>query len=409
MVRPGIETVGAESSPGSGIAYSSSRRLRGWWRLMHGARNMLGVVALSSADLRPRNRIVLVGAPRDARRLARRLGDTDWSGLSIVGFVDAGHGRTSSLRPRSRHLALHAQTDPVPVLGPIDHIQRLVDRARATHVVVAVPERPSDDTRSSMPQLINSDVAVHWVLVNSGQLDMKAMGSIPSTSSLAAPSVKGRRRRFRMPARNGSTWGRVTKRVIDCSIAVVTLVLLAPLLALVAVLILLTSGGPIFYTQKRLGQGGRPFQIIKFRSMRSDAERETGPIWASDHDKRCTRIGDWLRHTNIDELPQLINVLRGDMSLVGPRPERPTFVEQFERDIPDYVLRHAVPGGMTGWAQVHGWRGRTSLRKRLQYDLDYIERWSIGLDLRILLMTVQHVFWGKTSWNETRRTSKSQV
>ena len=117
---------------------------------------------------------------------------------------------------------------------------------------------------------------------------------------------------------------------------------------------------------------------------------------------RCTRIGDWLRHTNIDELPQLWNVLRGEMSLVGPRPERPSFVEQFRQTVPDYDLRHAVPGGMTGWAQVHGWRGRTSLRKRVQYDLDYIERWSIGLDLRILLMTVQHVLWGKTSWNEAK-------
>jgi undecaprenyl-phosphate glucose phosphotransferase len=178
---------------------------------------------------------------------------------------------------------------------------------------------------------------------------------------------------------------------------------------MVAMLIFVTSGRPIFYTQKRLGQGGRAFHIIKFRSMRSDAEEETGPIWASNHDTRCTRIGDWLRHTNIDELPQLINVLRGDMSLVGPRPERPTFVDQFQRTIPDYDLRHAVPGGMTGWAQVHGWRGRTSLRKRVQYDLDYIQRWSIGLDLRILLMTVQHVLWGKISWNESKRPTKTSV
>jgi lipopolysaccharide/colanic/teichoic acid biosynthesis glycosyltransferase len=132
--------------------------------------------------------------------------------------------------------------------------------------------------------------------------------------------------------------------------------------------------------------------------MRRDAEGETGPIWAADHDSRCTRIGDWLRHTNIDELPQLFNVLKGDMSLVGPRPERPVFVEKFRETVPDYDLRHAVPGGMTGWAQVHGWRGRTSLRKRVQYDLDYIERWTFWLDFRVLLMTVQHVLWGKTSW-----------
>ena len=132
--------------------------------------------------------------------------------------------------------------------------------------------------------------------------------------------------------------------------------------------------------------------------MRRDAEGSTGPIWASNHDDRCTKVGAWLRHTNIDELPQLFNVLIGEMSLVGPRPERPVFVEHFKDAMPDYDLRHAVPGGMTGWAQVHGWRGRTSLRKRIQYDLDYIERWSFWFDFRVLFMTVQHVFWRKTSW-----------
>jgi lipopolysaccharide/colanic/teichoic acid biosynthesis glycosyltransferase len=132
--------------------------------------------------------------------------------------------------------------------------------------------------------------------------------------------------------------------------------------------------------------------------MMVDAETSTGPIWATFHDQRCTRLGDWLRSTNLDELPQLWNVLRGDMSLVGPRPERPMFVDQFRAEMPRYDDRHAVPVGMTGWAQVHGWRGRTSLRKRLQYDLDYIRRWSLWLDLQVLAMTVQHVVVGKTRW-----------
>jgi exopolysaccharide biosynthesis polyprenyl glycosylphosphotransferase len=209
-----------------------------------------------------------------------------------------------------------------------------------------------------------------------------------------------------LPAWRRPAWGRLAKRLLDVAVATTLLVLLAPLFALVAIAILMSSGRPIFFLQDRIGQGGRLFRMIKFRSMRCDAERETGPIWASDHDARCTPIGDWLRHTNIDELPQLVNVVRGEMSLVGPRPERLIFVEEFRPTIPDYDLRHAVPGGMTGWAQVHGWRGRTSLRKRIQYDLDYIHRWSIGLDLRILLMTVQHVFWGKTSWNVSKRVEK---
>jgi exopolysaccharide biosynthesis polyprenyl glycosylphosphotransferase len=195
----------------------------------------------------------------------------------------------------------------------------------------------------------------------------------------------------------------LAKRGVDFVGALAGLCLLAPLFALVALLILITSGGPVFYTQERVGQGGRLFRILKFRSMRRDAEGESGPVWATQGDARCTPIGAWLRRTNLDELPQLVNVLKGEMSLVGPRPERPMFVERFQASLPDYALRHRTPVGMTGWAQVHGWRGRTSLRKRLQYDLDYQRRWSFGLDLRILFMTVQHIVWGKTNWGPARR------
>ena len=194
----------------------------------------------------------------------------------------------------------------------------------------------------------------------------------------------------------------MAKRGVDVAASALGLVLLSPLFAVVALAILVTSGRPIFYLQERVGQGGKLFRIIKFRSMRADAEGQTGPIWASFHDARCTRIGDWLRHTNLDEFPQLFNVLKGEMSLVGPRPERPVFVEKFRDEVPDYDLRHSVPGGMTGWAQVHGWRGRTSLRKRIQYDLDYIQRWSFLMDFRVLFMTIQHTLWGKTSWASRR-------
>jgi undecaprenyl-phosphate glucose phosphotransferase len=226
----------------------------------------------------------------------------------------------------------------------------------------------------------------------------------------ARPGPRGRARRMLdRPWTGLPATGRVAKRVMDIGVSAILLTLFSPLLAFVALAILLSSGRPIFYQQQRVGQGGRLFRMFKFRSMRNDAERETGPIWASDHDSRCTRIGDWLRLTYIDELPQLFNVLRGDMSLVGPRPERPIFVEEFRRTVPGYDLRHAVPGGMTGWAQVHGWRGRTSLRKRIQYDLDYIERWSIALDFRVLLMTFQHVLWGKTSWNDAKRPTRSEA
>jgi undecaprenyl-phosphate glucose phosphotransferase len=405
MVRPGMDTIGAEGTVGSGVA-ASGFRPRGRWRLMNGHdHSVRGPTSTSVHSASPR--VVLVGKRRDTRRLIRRLGDHPWSGPTVVGYVDLGHGPGATLRPHHRHLVLHPETDPVPVLGSIDHLDQLVDRARATHVVVAVSGKPGRLARPLEAQLINSDVAVHWVFLDSGRPDL---GALANPSGAGLHSVDTANRPSALPwffAEGGLDWPRLAKRLLDMVIATLALLLLTPLFVVVAIAIWLTSGRPIFYTQDRIGQGGRLFKIIKFRSMRLDAESETGPIWASDHDTRCTRIGDWLRHANIDELPQLLNVLKGDMSLVGPRPERPTFVDEFRVTVPDYNLRHAVPGGMTGWAQVHGWRGRTSLRKRLQYDLDYIQRWSVALDLRILLMTVQHVFWGKTSWKDSNRPLKA--
>lgn len=347
------------------------------------------------------SRIVLVGARRAARRLVRGLSNGPWSGPPIVGFVDAAHPRSTSLRPRGRHLALHHETDPVPVLGSIEQLDRLVDRARATHVVVAVSAPAGNSWPTRVGRLLAANVAVHWVSVDSQGLDLDSLP--PAEESL---SRRGRRRRKiaeLLDDWDAPSLARSVKRMIDLSGSLLGLLLLAPLFLAVAVAILVTTGRPIFYSQERIGQGGRRFRILKFRSMRPDAERESGPIWASIHDERCTKVGDWLRRTNIDELPQLLNVLKGEMSLVGPRPERPSFVERFRREVPDYHLRHAVPGGMTGWAQVHGFRGRTSLRKRLQYDLDYIERWTIGMDVKVLLMTIEHVLWGKTSWKKAPR------
>lgn len=340
-----------------------------------------------AADRPPTGRVLIVGARRDSRRLARHLGEGPWLGLPVVGFVDAGHPRYSGGIGRGRQLAVHAQADPVPVLGRIDRLDELVDRSRATHVVVALSGGPARRLRPRIQNLSNPKVAIHWV---PDQVDKGVRP--PHETFVASDQAVGSRQ-----------WDRVAKRLVDVIGSAIGLTLLAPLFLVVAFLILITSGRPIFYSQERVGQGGKLFRILKFRSMTLDAEGTTGPIWASNHDARCTPIGDWLRHTNIDELPQLINVFWGDMSLVGPRPERPIFVNQFRDTIPDYDLRHAVPGGMTGWAQVHGWRGRTSLRKRIQYDLDYIQRWSFLLDFRILFMTIQHVVWGKTSWAAPKR------
>jgi Undecaprenyl-phosphate glucose phosphotransferase len=183
-------------------------------------------------------------------------------------------------------------------------------------------------------------------------------------------------------------WNRVLKRLFDLIVGGGALIVALPLMMSIAALIRLTSGGPVLYSQERMGLDGRRFRMLKFRTMRVDAEDETGPVWARPHDPRTTRIGAILRRWSLDELPQLINVLAGAMSLVGPRPERPELVQQFRSRIPGYMLRHKVKAGMTGWAQINGWRGNTSLEKRIEDDLRYIERWSLTLDVKILVQTV---------------------
>ena len=172
-----------------------------------------------------------------------------------------------------------------------------------------------------------------------------------------------------------------------------------PVLATIGVLIKWKGGrGPVLFTQERVSVDGRRFRMYKFRSMVEDAEKETGPVFATSDDPRRTAIGGLLRKHNLDELPQLLNVILGDMSLVGPRPERPPFVQQFKERIPQYMLRHRVKSGMTGWAQVNGWRGNTSIEKRIEYDLYYIENWSLRLDLKILILTIFRGFGQKHAY-----------
>ena len=183
-------------------------------------------------------------------------------------------------------------------------------------------------------------------------------------------------------------WNRLLKRLEDVCGAAIGLIITAPLLLLIAVAIRRDSPGPVFFKQERCGEQGRVFQLYKFRTMRPDAEAATGPVWAVADDPRRTRIGAWLRQNNLDELPQLWNVLKGEMSLVGPRPERPCFVEQFKEDISRYMWRHVSKPGMTGWAQVNGLRGNTDIRERVKYDLYYLENWSLAFDFKILMKTI---------------------
>jgi Undecaprenyl-phosphate glucose phosphotransferase len=190
----------------------------------------------------------------------------------------------------------------------------------------------------------------------------------------------------------------VIKRAMDTAVSTLVLIFLSPLLTVISLLVKIDSRGPVFYIQERVGKDGQVFPCIKFRSMVDSAEAETGPVWAHREDDRKTRMGSWLRRFSLDEFPQFVNVLMGHMSVVGPRPERPMFVQEFSNRIPGYMDRHAEKSGITGWAQVNGLRGNTSIEERTKYDLWYVENWSPILDLKIMLKTVAILFTDKQAY-----------
>jgi exopolysaccharide biosynthesis polyprenyl glycosylphosphotransferase len=195
-----------------------------------------------------------------------------------------------------------------------------------------------------------------------------------------------------------SGWQGFIKYIFDLTVSLLALILLSPFLLLIALLIKLTSAGPVFYKQERVGLDGKEFTINKFRTMFHEAESKTGPVWAKAGDTRVTKIGRFLRRTSLDELPQLINVIRGDMSLVGPRPERLHFVQQFQHLIPKYSERHRVRSGLTGWAQVNGLRGQSPIEERTKYDIYYIEHWSLWFDLKIIILTLIAIIKGENAY-----------
>jgi Undecaprenyl-phosphate glucose phosphotransferase len=281
-----------------------------------------------------------------------------------VGLVDNGRGDR-------RQYPLDA-----PVLGTLADIPRIIDKYAIDEVFIGLPESSHQELVSIISLCEREKVGIRVFpdvfQIMASEVTIGDLGGLPLLT-------------IRDVALQG--WKLTLKRGMDMLFSATGLVLLSPFLLLTAFLIKLDSPGPVFYAQERMGLDARPFKIIKFRSMRADAESD-GPGWTTADDPRKTKLGIFLRRFNIDELPQLINVLMGDMSLVGPRPERPVYVEQFRQSIPRYMDRHREKAGLTGWAQVNGMRGDTSIVERTKYDLWYIENWSLWLDIKIILRTI---------------------
>jgi exopolysaccharide biosynthesis polyprenyl glycosylphosphotransferase len=326
----------------------------------------LGLRALRRRGLNQRF-VLVVGAGRLAEEIIQRIHAHPEAGLQVLGVLaDQGRGA-------------YDRVAGIPVLGGLSNLKEVLHAKehRVDQVILALPQHETHALEKVLADLDDEIVSVKLVpdllRVTTLRTSVESLDGLPIIGLRESPMVG---------------WAVVKKRLFDLVVCALVVVPASVVGLAVAVAVWIANGRPVLYTQDRTGLDGRVFRIFKFRSMQRDAERDTGPVWTRRRDPRRTRLGAWLRRSNLDELPQLLNVLRGDMSLVGPRPERPVFIEEFRREIPGYMLRHKVKAGLTGWAQVHGWRGNTSLHERVEHDLYYIQNWSIGLDVRIILMTL---------------------
>jgi len=309
-----------------------------------------------------RDRVLIVGTGDVGRMIFQKIQSNPGLGYEVAGFVTTDGENGTPLA--------------APVLGKASDLAPIIDDYQVDEVIIALPEATHQEILMLISECERGKVTIKVFpdvfQIMASQVSIGDLGGLPLLT-VRDIALRG--------------WRLTAKRLMDVIGAACVLILISPLMVLMAVLIKLDSRGPVFYAQERMGLDARLFRMLKFRSMRQDAEAH-GPGWTVEGDPRVTRLGRIIRRINVDELPQLINVLMGEMSLVGPRPERPVYVNQFRRSIPRYMDRHWEKAGMTGWAQVNGLRGDTSIVERTKYDLWYIENWSLLLDVKILIRTL---------------------
>lgn len=316
--------------------------------------------------------LIIVGSSKVAEDLLTAIKNRPDLGYNVVGVVD----KQADARERVKD---------VEFLGEYHQLPDIIDRYQVEQVIIALP----DDRRVDLPDIV--------ALCQRGRVDIKVLPDVFAymAGDMNVDDLGGTPL---LTVRDISLrgWKLSAKRAMDILGSLGGLIFLSPFMLLTALIIRLDSPGPVFYTQARMGLDGRPFPMIKFRSMRTDAEKNNMPGWTVKNDPRVTRVGAVIRKLNWDEIPQLINILLGHMSLVGPRPERPQYVQEFRQHIPRYMERHREKAGLTGWAQVNGLRGDTSISERTRYDLWYVENWSIWLDIKIII---------RTAWQTITRSS----
>ncbi|MCI0416379.1 undecaprenyl-phosphate glucose phosphotransferase [bacterium] len=312
-------------------------------------------------------KVLIAGAGNLGETVARKIRDHEELGYDVMGFIDDDPNKTV--------------VAGYPVIGKCPEVSVMVDQLKIDCLILALPLKAHDtmmqilhSTRNEMVDIKIVPDILEYVAIRAGIEDLDGVPII----NLSDLPLRGLNSFF--------------KRIMDILFSGAGLLVTAALFPLIMLLVKLRSAGPIFFNQERMGLDGKFFVMYKFRTMAVDAESETGPVMSQKNDPRITSGGRFLRKFYIDEWPQFWNVLKGDMSLVGPRPERPFFVHYFKEQIPQYMLRHKVRSGITGWAQVNGWRGNTSIEKRIEHDLYYIENWSLALDLKIMWLTLVRGF-----------------
>lgn len=317
-------------------------------------------------------RVLIVGARELAQHVARTIVDHPELGLTVTGFLTRNPQKVGT------------RIQGLEVQGLYEDLDRIIREQQINLVIFAMPltvqQKLEDLLNLIRDELVDIKIVPDLYRLITLRGGLEEFEGLPFINLRESPLVG---------------WNRFLKGAADTLLAAACLIILAPVLALIALAIKLTSPGPVIFRQTRMGLDGRVFEMWKFRSMVVNAEEQTGPVWARKEDPRRTPVGRFLRRFSLDELPQLVNVLKGEMSLVGPRPERPELIHSFKDKIPHYMLRHKMKAGMTGWAQVNGWRGNTSLEKRIECDLYYIENWSLLFDLKILIKTLWKGFFSR--------------
>lgn len=319
--------------------------------------------------------IILVGYSRAAEEYIDRIVQNPQWGYKIMGILD------DNVAPGTLYRNIE-------VLGITDSLSFILEGNHPDEIAITLGLNEYDKLEHIVAMCEKSGVHTKFIPDYSNIIPTK-----PYTEDLLGLPVINIRH---VPLSN--TFNMLVKRVFDIFGSIICIILFSPVMLLTAVLIKLTSKGPLIFTQERVGLHNKPFKMYKFRSMEVQSKQEEHKGWTVKNDPRVTGIGKFIRKTSIDELPQLFNVLKGEMSLVGPRPERPQYVEKFREEIPRYMVKHQVRPGMTGWAQVNGYRGNTSIKKRIDHDLYYIENWTFGLDIKILIMTVYKGFVNKNAY-----------